>query len=100
MTVVTRFPPSPTGPLHIGGARTALFSWAFARHHGEIFHRFREPELPEEIDPSARALELPPVGQVVPMASPGTTWPYLTLTATGGWISLQGVVIVMARRFG
>ena len=33
----TRFAPSPTGFLHIGGARTALFSWAFARHHGGDF---------------------------------------------------------------
>jgi glutamyl-tRNA synthetase len=31
--VVTRFPPSPTGTLHIGGSRTALFNWLFARHH-------------------------------------------------------------------
>ncbi|MEL6265340.1 MAG: glutamate--tRNA ligase [Pseudomonadota bacterium] len=35
--VVTRFAPSPTGFLHIGGARTALFNWAFARHHGGRF---------------------------------------------------------------
>jgi glutamyl-tRNA synthetase len=34
---VTRFAPSPTGYLHIGGARTALFNWLFARHHGGIF---------------------------------------------------------------
>jgi glutamyl-tRNA synthetase len=33
MTVVTRFAPSPTGFLHIGGARTALFCWLYARHH-------------------------------------------------------------------
>jgi len=33
----TRFAPSPTGYLHIGGARTALFSWAFARRHGGTF---------------------------------------------------------------
>src|SRR4051812_24164687 len=33
-TVVTRFAPSPTGYLHVGGARTALFSWLLARHHG------------------------------------------------------------------
>ena len=33
-TVVTRFAPSPTGFLHIGGARTALFNWLFARRHG------------------------------------------------------------------
>jgi glutamyl-tRNA synthetase len=37
MTVRTRFAPSPTGFLHIGGARTALFSWAYARHHGGKF---------------------------------------------------------------
>ncbi len=33
----TRFAPSPTGYLHLGGARTALFAWAFARHHGGTF---------------------------------------------------------------
>jgi glutamyl-tRNA synthetase len=37
MTIVTRFAPSPTGYLHIGGARTALFNWLFARHHGGRF---------------------------------------------------------------
>lgn len=35
--VRTRFAPSPTGYLHLGGARTALYSWAFARHHGGQF---------------------------------------------------------------
>jgi len=35
--VVTRFAPSPTGYLHIGGARTALFNWLFARHHGGTY---------------------------------------------------------------
>ncbi len=38
MTVVTRFAPSPTGYLHIGGARTALFNWLYARHHGGKFY--------------------------------------------------------------
>ena len=37
MQVRTRFAPSPTGYLHLGGARTALFSWAFARHFGGTF---------------------------------------------------------------
>lgn len=37
MTVRLRFAPSPTGPLHIGGARTALFNWLYARHCGGTF---------------------------------------------------------------
>ena len=37
MTVVTRFAPSPTGFLHVGSARTALFNWLYARHHGGKF---------------------------------------------------------------
>ena len=37
MTVLTRFAPSPTGTLHIGGARTALFNWLYARRHGGRF---------------------------------------------------------------
>src|ERR1051325_5859710 len=37
MSVVVRFAPSPTGVLHIGGARTALFNWLYSRHHGGTF---------------------------------------------------------------
>lgn len=37
MTVVTRFAPSPTGFLHLGAARTALFNWLYAKHHGGRF---------------------------------------------------------------
>jgi glutamyl-tRNA synthetase len=37
MSVRSRFAPSPTGYLHIGGARTALFAWLYARHHGGTF---------------------------------------------------------------
>lgn len=37
MTVVTRFAPSPTGFLHIGGARTALFNWLLSKHHGGTY---------------------------------------------------------------
>ena len=37
MSVVTRFAPSPTGSLHVGGARTALFNWLYARHSGGTF---------------------------------------------------------------
>ncbi len=37
MTIRVRFAPSPTGYLHVGGARTALFNWLFARHHEGVF---------------------------------------------------------------
>jgi glutamyl-tRNA synthetase len=52
--VVTRFAPSPTGYLHIGGARTALFNWLYARHHGGQFRlriedTDRERSIPEAI---------------------------------------------------
>ncbi|WP_169569177.1 glutamate--tRNA ligase [Sneathiella limimaris] len=55
MTVVTRFAPSPTGFLHIGGARTALFNWLFAKHHqGKFLLRIedtdRERSTEEAID--------------------------------------------------
>lgn len=43
--VVTRFPPSPTGNLHIGAARTALFNWLFAQHHsGRTVLRFEDTD--------------------------------------------------------
>jgi glutamyl-tRNA synthetase len=45
MTVVTRFAPSPTGFLHIGGGRTALFNWLFARHHaGKMLLRIEDTD--------------------------------------------------------
>ncbi|HYW62758.1 MAG TPA: glutamate--tRNA ligase [Bradyrhizobium sp.] len=54
-SVVTRFAPSPTGFLHIGGARTALFNWLYARKHGgkmllRIEDTDRERSTPEAID--------------------------------------------------
>ncbi len=46
MTVKTRFAPSPTGYLHIGGVRTALYCWAFAKHHGgEFLLRIEDTDL-------------------------------------------------------
>ncbi len=43
--VITRFPPSPTGHLHLGGARTALFNWLYARHHGgRLVLRFEDTD--------------------------------------------------------
>ena len=37
MSIITRFAPSPTGYLHLGGARTALFNWLFAKRYGGQF---------------------------------------------------------------
>ena len=51
MTVRTRFAPSPTGFLHIGGLRTALFSWLYARRHGGIFVlRIEDTDLERSTD--------------------------------------------------
>jgi len=53
----TRFAPSPTGYLHIGGARTALFSWAFARHHGGTFVlRIEDTDLERSTQASVDAI--------------------------------------------
>ncbi len=57
MRVVTRFAPSPTGYLHIGGARTALFNWLFARHHGGIFRlRIEDTDVARSTDDAKRAI--------------------------------------------
>lgn len=60
--VRTRFPPSPTGALHLGGARTALFNWLFARHHGGVFvlrleDTDRERSKLEHVDSILEAME-------------------------------------------
>ncbi len=53
----TRFAPSPTGYLHIGGARTALFSWAFARRHGGHFIlRIEDTDLERSTEASTQAI--------------------------------------------
>ncbi len=53
----TRFAPSPTGYLHIGGARTALFSWAYARkHHGQFILRIEDTDLERSTDASVQAI--------------------------------------------
>jgi len=55
--VVTRFAPSPTGYLHIGGARTALFNWAFARHHGgTMLLRIEDTDRERSTEAATRAL--------------------------------------------
>ena len=57
MTVRTRFAPSPTGFLHIGGARTALFSWLHARKHGGVFVlRIEDTDLERSTAESVNAI--------------------------------------------
>ena len=66
LPVITRFAPSPTGYLHVGGARTALFNWLLARHAGgELVLRIEDtdrerstPENVEQILDALRWLEL------------------------------------------
>jgi glutamyl-tRNA synthetase len=55
--VRTRFAPSPTGFLHIGGARTALFSWAYARHHhGQFVLRIEDTDLARSTPDAVQAI--------------------------------------------
>jgi glutamyl-tRNA synthetase len=55
--IVTRFAPSPTGYLHVGGARTALFSWLLARHEGGQFVlRIEDTDLARSTDESVRSV--------------------------------------------
>ena len=57
MSVVTRFAPSPTGPLHIGGARTALYAWLYARRHGgQFILRFEDTDRERSAEVYARSI--------------------------------------------
>ena len=57
MTVRTRFAPSPTGLLHIGGARTALFNHLFSRHHGgEFLLRIEDTDQARNTDAATRVI--------------------------------------------
>ncbi|ACT47798.1 glutamate--tRNA ligase [Methylotenera mobilis] len=57
MTVRTRFAPSPTGFLHIGGARTALFSWAFAKkHQGDFILRIEDTDVARSTPEAVQAI--------------------------------------------
>ncbi len=57
MTVRTRFAPSPTGFLHIGGARTALFSWAFAKkNHGKFILRIEDTDVARSTPAAVQAI--------------------------------------------
>jgi glutamyl-tRNA synthetase len=57
MNVVTRFAPSPTGLLHIGGVRTALFSWLYARHHrGKFILRIEDTDRERSTEEAVRVI--------------------------------------------
>src|SRR5215467_8178055 len=56
-TIVTRFAPSPTGFLHIGGARTALFNWLYARGRGgKILLRIEDTDRERSTDAAIKAI--------------------------------------------
>src|SRR5256886_16677168 len=56
-SVVTRFAPSPTGFLHIGGARTALFNWLYARRHGgKMLLRIEDTDRERSTEPAIAAI--------------------------------------------
>ena len=57
MNVVTRFAPSPTGFLHIGGARTALFNWLYAKHtNGRMLLRIEDTDRERSTDAATAAI--------------------------------------------
>ena len=57
MQVITRFAPSPTGLLHIGGARTALFNYLFARHHyGRFLIRIEDTDKERSTNKAVEAI--------------------------------------------
>ena len=57
MTVRTRFAPSPTGFLHIGGARTALFSWAYAKKNaGQFILRIEDTDVERSTPEAVQAI--------------------------------------------
>lgn len=57
MTIITRFAPSPTGFLHIGGARTALFNWLYARHNGGKFYlRIEDTDRARSTETATKAI--------------------------------------------
>ncbi len=57
MNVVTRFAPSPTGLLHVGGVRTALFSWLYAhRMHGKFILRVEDTDRERSTEEAVRVI--------------------------------------------
>jgi glutamyl-tRNA synthetase len=83
-SVVTRFAPSPTGHLHIGGARTALFCWAFARQKGGSFVlRIEDTDQARSSDESAR-------GIMEDLAWLGIDWDQGPVLQTAGGTAIGG----------
>ena len=57
MSVRTRFAPSPTGRLHLGNVRTAIFNWLFARHHdGAFVLRIEDTDLERNVEGAEEGL--------------------------------------------
>ena len=90
--VVTRFAPSPTGYLHIGGARTALFNWLYARHHGgrallRIEDTDKKRSTQDAIDNTSAATALLEVCGAGPYAGSGGYGGYAGYSGCPGWLA-------------
>ena len=85
MTVRTRFAPSPTGYLHLGGARTALFSWAYARRFkGKFILRIEDTDLERSTPEAVHAAHGPLPRSDRPNADRRHGLPLLCLTRGSG----------------
>ena len=83
--VVTRFAPSPTGYLHIGGARTALFNWLYARHHGgQYLLRIEDTDRARSTDSAIEAIFDGLSWLGLEGDAPALAWLHAALTAIGG----------------
>ena len=75
MSVVTRFAPSPTGFLHIGGARTALFNWLYAKHTGgKMLLRIEDTDRERSTDAAIEAIKAPKLREVITKSSALVYW--------------------------
>ena len=93
--VRTRFAPSPTGYLHIGGVRTALFCWLFSRRHGGQFilridDTDQQRNVEEALRPILRGLQL--AGHRLGRRARGRRPPCARITSRSGWHRYQAAV--------
>ena len=86
-TVVTRFAPSPTGYLHVGGARTALFNWLLARHTGgQFLLRIEDTDLARSTEQAVRNCSKTSAGSACTGTTPSSS------TSPSGWTIYNAII--------